>query len=78
MTDKIVKVDKTTSGTPTKDNLAGWGAYAKGNSYQPDKAELQHKVGTQGAAADLKINEAEAPHNKPYFEGKGWVGSKRD
>ena len=72
-----VKASKST-GTPTKDNLAGWADYAKGNSYQCDQAELERKVGTKGAEADLKINEAEAPHNKPYHEGKGWVGSKRD
>jgi hypothetical protein len=27
----------------------------------------------EGAAADLKINEAEAPLLKPYHEGRGWV-----
>jgi hypothetical protein len=34
--------------------------------------------GTEGAEADLKINEAEAAPLKPFHEGKGWVGSKRD
>ena len=65
-------------GTPTKDNLAGWADYSHKNSYHCDKAELKAKLGTKGAAEDLRINEAEAPHNKPYHEGKGWVGSKRN
>ena len=59
-------------GTATKDNLAGWADYAKGNSYHCDKAELERKVGTEGAAADLKINEAKAKPLEPYFEGKGY------
>jgi hypothetical protein len=85
-----VKASKSI-GTPTKENLAGWADYAKGNSYQCDKAELRHKLGTEGAAEDLKINEAEAAPLKPYHEGRGWTkdsvtdntytgkgGSKRD
>jgi hypothetical protein len=63
-------------GTPTKDNLAGWADYAKGNSYSPDRAALKHNLGTEGAAADLKINEAEAPPLKPYHEGRGWAKAK--
>ena len=42
------------------------------NSYHCDKSELERKVGTDGAAADLKINEAKAEPLAPYVEGKGY------
>ena len=56
-----VKASKSI-GTPTKENLAGWADYAKGNSYQCDKAELRDKLNGAGAAEDLKINEANRQH----------------
>ena len=59
------------TGIANKSNLSTWADYAKGNSYTPDKGELKHKLGTDGAAADLKINEAETPALKPYEEGRG-------
>ncbi len=63
-------------GIGNKENLAGWADYAKRNSYQCDKAELRHKLNGDGAAEDLKINEAKAPTMKPYHEGRGWAKAK--
>jgi hypothetical protein len=63
-------------GISNKDNLAGWADYAKGNSYQCDKAQLKANLGGEGAAADLRINEAESPTLKPYHEGRGWAKAK--
>ncbi len=34
------------------DDLKGWADYAKGNSYMPDKAQLKHNLGSDGANAD--------------------------
>ena len=65
-------------GNPTKDNLAGWADYAKRNSYQCDKAQLKRNLSGEGAAADLRTNEAEAPLLKPYHEGRGWAKAKPD
>src|SRR5262245_32455953 len=58
------------------DDLKGWADYAKRNSYQCDKAALKHNVGTEGAAADLRINEAAASPLKPHYEGRGWAKAK--
>ena len=66
-----VKASKSI-GTPTKENLSGWADYSHKNSYHCDKSELERKVGTDGAAADLKINEAKAEPLAPYVEGKGY------
>jgi hypothetical protein len=61
-------------GISNKSNLAGWADYAKRNSYQCDDTQaLKRGVDTEGAAADLKINEAGAPSLKPYHEGRGWA-----
>jgi hypothetical protein len=62
---------------PTKDNLVGWADYAKRNSYQCDKAELRHKVGTEGANADFATHDVgdwKQPQRKE--EGRGWAKAK--
>ena len=55
------------------DDLKAWSDRAKSNSYHCNKDELKHKLGGEGAASDLKINEAESPTLKPYQEGDGWA-----
>ena len=63
-----VKGSKST-GTPTKDNLAGWADYAKGNSYQP-KAQADAKQ-------DPGLGDKwEQPQRKE--EGKCWTGKTTD
>jgi hypothetical protein len=44
---------------PNKDNLAGWADYAKRNSYHPDKTELKHNLGGEGAKADFAAHDVE-------------------
>ena len=79
-------------GISNKDNLAGWADYAKSNSYMPDKAQLKHNLGTEGANADYaahNVKDWKQPQRKE--EGRGWTkdsvtdntytgkgGSKRD
>ncbi len=58
-----------------KENLAGWADYAKGNSYMPDKAQLKHNLGTEGANADYRAHDVKdwkQPQRKS--EGRGWTG----
>jgi hypothetical protein len=58
-------------GISNKENLAGWADYAKRNSYQCDKAQLKRNLSGEGAAADLRINEAEAPLLNPMRVAAG-------
>ena len=64
-------------GISNKDNLAGWADYAKSNSYMPDKAQLKHNLGTEGAKADYAAHDVKdwkQPQRKK--EGRGWAKAK--
>ena len=62
-------------GTPTKDNLAGWADYAKGNSYTPDKAQLQHNLRTEGANPDYEAHDVKH-WKQPQKQEEGRGGTK--
>jgi hypothetical protein len=54
------------------DDLKGWREYAKGNSYHPDRAQLRHDIGTEGAKQDFGSGIPDMPRQK-RSEGKGWA-----
>lgn len=61
-------------GIGNKDNLAGWADYAKGNSYMPDKAQLKHNLGTEGANADHASQDVKDwKQRQKQAEGRDWT-----
>ena len=84
--------DGPPDGIGNKSNLKDWADYAMGNSYMPDKAQLRHDLGTEGANADYAAHDVEDwKQPQKQEEGRGWAkasendntytckgGSKRD
>jgi hypothetical protein len=60
------------SGFPTSNNLDKWASYSKQNSYHPDRQQLRHDIGTEGAGRDLAQGSPDVPRQKDTTQTKGW------
>jgi hypothetical protein len=72
-----VKASKSI-GIANKDNLAGWADYAKGNSYQCDKAALKANLDSGGPGDAVSDNKLDSDWKQPQRkeEGRGWAKAK--
>ena len=68
--------DGPPDGIGNKSNLKDWADYAMGNSYMPDKAQLRHDLGTEGANAIMRPMTWKIGSN-PRSKRKVGVGRRR-